>query len=407
MIKATILSIGSELLNGRTINSNATFIGKQLSSAGIEVAQCITIPDTLDAIWSGLKQCIAISDIVITTGGLGPTNDDITKQAIADFCSLKLVRSKIELKRLEHFFYTRGRELNKLNQSQADYPETADIFENILGTASGFHIAQNGKHIYSCPGVPYEMEYLVEKEFLPHILSIFPSKKETTTLVYRTSNAPESTLYTLAEDIILADNQVEFAFYPTFMSVDVKVTLPLLKVDKKKKKIEDLYKDYLYSRDEEISLQEVVGKLLVKQNATVSFAESCTGGLISHSVAQYSGASNYFKGSIISYSNEVKQSELGVLTETLETFDAVSHECVKEMADGVREKLKTDYSLSISGIAGPTGGTEEKPVGTVFIGISSSKGTFSEKFQLGIKRTLIQRRAVTKAIWLLLQELKK
>lgn len=407
MIKVSIISIGTELLNGRTVNTNATFMGKQLTEIGVETIRCLMIPDTKTDIVNSLEFCKKDSDIVILSGGLGPTNDDITKFVLNDFFGGKLVTNSSELERLEELFSSRNIHFSEVNKTQAAYPDNCDIMINLFGTASGMHFEKDNTHFYCTPGVPHEMTHLVVEKIIPHIKENCSVSDELKTLTFRCCSYSESQMFMDMEDLINENPDLDFAFYPHFLLVDLKVRGTQESLKKVEKELDKRLKQKMYGRNEQVSLEETIGHLLREKLFYLSTAESCTGGLIANKITQISGSSDYFKGAIISYSNEIKQSELNVSEDILNTFGAVSSECVEQMAHNVKQKYKTDFSISVSGIAGPNGGSEEKPVGTVWFAISSPSGTKTISKNLGKGRIQIQERAATFSLWLLYNELIK
>jgi len=406
MISASIISIGTELLNGKTINSNATYMGKRLNDIGIPTKRCLMIPDTSEDIINALQLCEKDSQIILLSGGLGPTNDDITKYTLNTYFNGTIQRSESELSRLEHMFSKRGYTLTDINKAQADYPDVCDILVNTQGTASGMHFEKDSVHYYCTPGVPYEMRYLMDHEILPDAIKRLSISKTFETYTYRTCAIGESHMYERLEDIITENPSLEFAFYPHFMLVDLKVKGEPHLLKKFDAEIERRIQDHLYSKDESVSLPMAIADKLVKAKHTLATAESCTGGLISNKLTHASGVSACLKGGVVAYSNEIKETKLDVPSELIATHGAVSSECVIAMAEGVKRSFNTDYAISVSGIAGPLGGTPEKPVGTVWFGISTPQETVSFTRNLGNERQLIQERAASYALWLLYSHIK-
>ena len=407
MIKASIISIGTELLNGRTVNSNATYMGKQLTEIGVETIRCLMIPDKKNDIISSIEFCKKDSEIVLLSGGLGPTNDDITKFVLNDYFGGKLIVNTSELKRLEELFSSRNIHFSEVNKMQASYPDVCDIMINLRGTASGMHFEKEGTHFYCTPGVPHEMLHLIEEKIIPHIKENLVISNELKTLTFRCCSYSESQMFMDIEDLINQNPDLDFAFYPHFLLVDLKVRGSRKSLDIVEVELDKRLNQKMYGRNEQISLEETVGILLRKKSFYLSTAESCTGGLIANKITQISGSSDYFKGSIVSYSNDIKMSELNVSEKILNSVGAVSSECVEQMAKTVKEKFSTNFSVSVSGIAGPNGGSEDKPVGTVWFGISSPTETKTITKNLGKGRVAVQERAATFALWLLYNELIK
>jgi nicotinamide-nucleotide amidase len=404
---ASIISIGAELLNGRTINSNSTFIAKELSQFGIKVKRSLSITDELNDMLEAFTLCQNDSDIVICTGGLGPTNDDITRKATLVYFSDDLIQVDSELERVTDLLKARGFDLNRVNKEQALYPSKANILVNDLGTASGFALMKDKTRFYFLPGVPYEMSFLIKNRVLEDLTKHFSLGKAQDFNVYRIGRFSESKLYELIEDIINANPDLEFAFYPHFILLDLYVKGDRIKIDKVNTELIKRIEKYVYSYSEQLDLVDTIAKKLNEQKSSLACAESCTGGLLSHFITQKAGSSSFFLGSIIAYSNEIKQLELGVSHEVITNDGAVSERTVKMMAKRIREQFKSSYSIAITGIAGPGGGTDDKPVGTVWLAVSSKEKTISESLNLGTKRELIQQRAAYIALHMLWQHFLK
>lgn len=387
MAKAGILTIGDELLIGQTVNTNSAWIGRELALVNIRVMKNLTVSDEKQEILNGLQLLEKDCDIVLITGGLGPTKDDITKYTLAEYFNMKLVRNDSILTKLEDFFAKRGREMLEVNRQQADLPDGCSIIENKNGTASGMWFEKKNKVFVSMPGVPYEMKGMMTDSIIPKLIE----KYKPETVFHRTVLTQGLGESFLAEILKEWENELRangnsLAYLPSPGIVKLRITSGGKSVAELKK-IVDGYADTLYLLipewifgEGEETLEEIVGKLLRRNKKTVSTAESCTGGYISHLITSVSGSSDYYLGSVVSYSNKVKTEQLGVDEKLFTTFGAVSQEVVEQMAEGVRKKLNTDYSIAVSGIAGPDGGTDEKPVGTVWIAIGTPQGVISKKF---------------------------
>jgi len=387
MIKAEIISIGDELLIGQTINTNAGFIGQQLSRMGIDVIRATAIADQKQAIFHALNEAIVIADLVLITGGLGPTKDDMTKIFLAEYFGSKLVRNDEILKKIEEYFSKRHRDMLEANRQQADLPDNCVVLSNPVGTASGMWFEKNGKIIISMPGVPYEMKAIMEGEVLPKLKQIFPLPH----IVHRTiltQGLGESFIADIVKDWEnrLRNDGLSLAYLPSPGMVKLRITargedknVLAAKVKTYENELATLIPELIYGYETE-SLESIIGKLLKEKQQTLSTAESCTGGYIAHRITSVSGSSDYFIGSVISYSNRIKTDELGVNENDLKNKGAVSKEVVEQMATGIQKKFKTDYAIAVSGVAGPDGGSEEKPVGTVFISIAYPGGVSSKKY---------------------------
>lgn len=406
-MQAEIISIGDEILIGMTVDSNAAWMGSQLTNIGIEVHQMTSISDEREHILKVIDESLRRSDLVLVTGGLGPTSDDITKKTLSDYFNTRLVEDKDVLENIREFIKSRGLQMNENNVRQAEVPEACRVLPNKLGTAPGMWFEKDGKVLVSMPGVPYEMKYIMEKHVIPGIEEHFsrPNIKYRLVMTFGTF---EAHLAEILEDFEseLPDN-VRIAYLPT--SGIIKLRLTGRGEDKEEidrllsAQIEKLYNiipEYIYGLDG-ITLEEALGNLLRDKGLTVSTAESCTGGHLSAMITSVSGSSDYFTGSVIAYDNRIKKEMLAVSEKTLAQHGAVSKETALEMAKGIRNRYKTDYGISTTGIAGPEGGTEEKPVGLVWVAVSSENGDYAEKHNFAFSRTNNIRRASLAAMNLL------
>lgn len=396
---AIILTVGAELLSGKTLNSNALFIGKRLSSSGWLVVRQIACRDSIDEIKQCLGESLAKASLVIVSGGLGPTPDDLTRDAIARYFDSPIAFSETQFKRIETFYHSRGKTPPSLVRAEAMYPKKATPVLNDFGLAMGFYIVQNKKMVVALPGVPYEMESMFEHQVEPAIKKFFPGVKKPNALTVRTCGISEpEVMEKLGEDFF--DRPFDFGIYPDIGEVCVRITASDSKVlNFCKKRIQERLGEKVYAW-KEVSLAEVVSQLLMQKKKTLAAAESCTGGLFSHELTRFSGASGFFIGSIVAYQNKIKGRYLQVSNQTLKKDGAVSESCAKEMAAGIVKQFNSDYGISITGIAGPDGGTAKKPVGLVYIALSSKKEKWTEVrcFQFHGKRLQMQRRAVKKAL---------
>jgi nicotinamide-nucleotide amidase len=390
-MQADIITIGDELLIGQTINTNASWIGKELSIQGVNIGRSTTISDTREEILSAIDEAFRRSDFVIVTGGLGPTKDDITKETLCEYFETSLESKPDVLERIKSYFEQKGREMLPTNIQQADLPKDCIVLDNYLGTASGMWFEKNGKVLVSIPGVPYEMKALMTKEVMPRAKAFFGfSGTYHETLM--TQGIGESWLADKIadwEERIYKDG-LSLAYLPSPGIVKLRLTA---KDGAEKSKLikgyfDELRKElpkYAYGMNGE-SIFEVVADLLRSRGCTLSTVESCTGGGLANAFVQLPGASDFFQGGFITYSNQLKMNLANVQQKSLEKFGAVSEEVVTEMAVGGRTQLKTDYCIAVSGIAGPDGGTEEKPVGTVWIAVSSAESTIAKSFRFGNDR---------------------
>jgi len=406
-MQAEIISIGDEILIGMTVDSNAAWMGRELTNLGIEVYQMFSISDNREHIIKVVDECMNRSDLVLVTGGLGPTNDDITKETLSDYFNTRLVQDEKILGDIERFIKSRGLEMNENNRRQAEVPEDCRVLPNELGTAPGMWFEKDGKVLVSMPGVPYEMENIMKNHVLPGIADHFnrPFIKYRLVMTFGTF---EAHLAEILEDFEKELPQsVRLAYLPTSGIIKLRLTgrgedeeETDRILDEQIKKLYDIIPEYIYGLDG-ISLEEVSGKLLREKKQTVSIAESCTGGNLSRMITSVPGSSDYFTGSVIAYDNRIKEEILGVSEKALEEQGAVSKEVALQMAKGIRKKYGTDYALSTTGIAGPGGGREDKPVGTVWIAISSDEGDYAEKHNYAFSRSNNIRRASLAALNLL------
>lgn len=385
-INASIITIGDELLIGQTIDTNSAFIAQELNKAGVWVHRRLAVGDVYDDIWKALDEEGKHSSIVIVTGGLGPTADDITKPLLCKYFGGQLVVNEKVLAHVKYLFeqvYRRPGALLERNLKQAEVPDVCTVLHNERGTAPGmmFGPQSNGTVYFSLPGVPHEMKGLTVKEVIPRIKALFPLP----VIVHKTLLTAGIGESMLAEQISDFENSlpatIKLAYLPNFGMVRLRLTSQgdnkdQLETDMQSyfEELQKAVKQYLVTNEDE-GLEKVVGKILLQQNQTMGLAESCTGGYISHLITSIPGSSAYFKGSVVSYSNEIKEAVLGVSSSTLQTEGAVSEATVREMVSGALTTLQTDYALAVSGIMGPDGGSEEKPVGTVWIATGNKEKT--------------------------------
>ena len=392
-MKAEIITIGDELLIGQVIDTNSAFIATKLNEAGIYVHQITSVSDNKEHIIEALTNAAQKADLIVITGGLGPTNDDITKLTLCEYFNVGLKFDAEAYKDVEYVFKIRGREVTEVNRRQADLPENCIALRNKNGTAPGMWFDVNGKIYVSMPGVPYEMKALMEDEVIPKLKAKFTLP----VIVHRnvlTIGIGESML---AEKIADWENSlsqvgIKLAYLPSIGMVRLRLSTrgedrAVLEknVENKITELKNLVGEYIFGYEND-TLEGIVGNLLKGNKQTVSLAESCTGGYISHLITAIAGSSDYYKGSVIAYSYEIKTLELGVSAEVLNKKGAVSQEVVEQMASAVRKKFNTDYSIAVSGIAGPGGGTPEKPVGMVWIAIATPEKVFSKKCQFANNR---------------------
>jgi nicotinamide-nucleotide amidase len=388
---AEIISIGDELLIGQTINTNASWIGSELSLLGIRVKWVDTISDSQQDIIDTIDLALTRSDLVVVTGGLGPTKDDITKHTLCSYFNTDLVINEEVLARVKEYFEKRGREMLDVNVQQAALPRSCEVIHNFYGTACGMWFEKNGKILISLPGVPYEMKGMMKDEVLGKIQNYFQAKA----LYHKTiltTGIGESYLADQIEDWErrVLDQGFGLAYLPSPGLVKLRLTSYNGKQDSEKielllKEVEDRFPANVYGYEED-TLPQVIGKLLLEQNKTLGTVESCTGGGVSGAIVSIPGSSAYYLGSLITYSYDLKTKLAGVNSETLLNYGAVSMETVIEMARGGKQSLGVDYCISISGVAGPDGGMPDKPVGTVWMAIAHENGCETKKLMLGDNR---------------------
>lgn len=392
---AEIISIGDELLYGQTLDTNAHWISHKLDEYNIKVFQRTTIGDDSDQILNAFATAAERVDIVLITGGLGPTKDDLTKPLLAKYFGVGMVHHEEVLRDITLLFAKASREVTALNAQQAELPANCEKITNPVGTAPGMWFYENNTVFVAMPGVPYEMKSIMTQGILPKIHEMF-SKGVLHHHIIKTIGITESSLSDLIEDWeVNLPKHIKLAYLPTKGQVKLRLTgsgddLNTLKqeIDALQMAIMPKIAKYVYGFGAD-SLEGVIGQLLNKNNLTLATAESCTGGYLAHMITSVPGSSRYFKGSVIAYSNEVKTAQLGVSTEDLKQQGAVSEEVAKAMAEGVRKALNTDIAIATTGIAGPDGGTIEKPVGTVWIAYSDKHKTLAKKFNFSRDRTFI------------------
>ncbi len=392
---AEIISIGDELLYGQTLDTNAHWISHKLDEYNIKVFQRTTIGDDADQILNAFATAAERVDIVLITGGLGPTKDDLTKPLLAKYFGVGMVHHEEVLRDITLLFAKASREVTALNAQQAELPANCEKITNPVGTAPGMWFYENNTVFVAMPGVPYEMKSIMTQGILPKIHEMF-SKGVLHHHIIKTIGITESSLSDLIEDWeVNLPKHIKLAYLPTKGQVKLRLTgsgddLNTLKqeIDALQMAIMPKIAKYVYGFGAD-SLEGVIGQLLNKNNLTLATAESCTGGYLAHMITSVPGSSRYFKGSVIAYSNEVKTAQLGVSTEDLKQQGAVSEKVAKELAEGVRKALNTDIAIATTGIAGPDGGTIEKPVGTVWIAYSDKHKTLAKKFNFSRDRTFI------------------
>lgn len=386
--KAELLTIGDEILYGQINDTNSQWMSQELDQVGIRVVRKTTVGDNREDILNAFKEAESRAQIVLITGGLGPTNDDLTKPLLAEYFNCGLEMDQEALEEVTAFFNSKGREITPINEKQAELPTCAEKITNALGTAPGMWLERNGCVFVSMPGVPYEMKRMMTKIIIPRLQEHFHTDVIYHKLV-KTIGKGESWLADEIKEWEEAlPEHIKLAYLPSLGQVKLRLTAVGPSMDDLKQQVEDQITSlkkyawkYIYGYDKD-EIQAVVGEILIENDLTISLAESCTGGYVSHLITSTPGSSAYYNGSVVPYQNEMKDNILRVQQETLQKFGAVSEETVIEMANGVRKLFNSSIGVATSGIAGPGGGTPEKPVGTVWIAYADGNQTIARKLQL-------------------------
>lgn len=398
-MRAEIITIGDELLIGQVVDTNSAWMAERLNEIGVELYQITSVHDTREHIIAALNEAFSRADIVLTTGGLGPTNDDITKHVLCDYFGTHLVENARVRAHIQELYSSRPDVLNRLTATQWLVPESAEILENRVGSAPLMVFHHGHQLLASMPGVPYEMKIAMEEQILPYI------GRQKAAIIHKTlqvTGIPESALAILLEDYEREmPNTVHLAYLPKDGIIRLRLSSYGDNSETEMQQLFDRLKQ-LVSRymiaDNDQPLEVLVGERLKQAGKTIATAESCTGGKLASLLNKHAGSSAFYLGSVISYDNSVKTKLLGVSEELIKTHGVVSEEVVKQMACAVRTLLGADYTIATSGVAGPAGGSEQKPVGTVWIAWATPKNTYAERFQLGKLREQITDRACMKAL---------
>jgi len=394
---AEILTIGDELLIGQTVNTNAAWLGEKLNQSGFRVGRTTVIADEREAILSALDDALNRASLVLVTGGLGPTKDDITKKTLCEFYQTDLVMHEETLERVEGFFRSRGLEMLDMNRHQAEMPRSCTIIPNYRGTANGMWFEKDGKVVVSMPGVPHEMQEMVEREILPRAMAFF----ERPPIYHRTiltCGMGESYLANAiaAWEESLAVDQIKLAYLPTPGIVKLRMSSysgesykeVQERIKKREEELHGIIGEIIFGYEQD-TLAGVLGRLLIDRGQTLCVAESCTGGYLSHLITSVPGASDFFAGGVVAYTYSMKDHQLGVSGGMLASEGAVNETTALQMARGAKDRLQTTFAISTTGIAGPSGGTEDNPVGTVWVGIAGPDRAFAHKFRFGKSRERI------------------
>ncbi len=402
---AEILSIGNELLAGLTVNTNAAYLARQLRSVGIETRWITTIADTKEEIIGALKTAARRADVLISTGGLGPTPDDITKLALCEYFGVQMRFDAEVFEDVRTFIANRNIALNKVNREQAVIPQADRVLRNKRGTAPGLYFVRDAHHFFFLPGVPGEVYYLTENEVIPLLKEVFHLQPPKTHLL-RTTGIPESRIIEKIGDVVEEYKDIRLAFLPRFRGVDLRFTAPSNEphilnrfgtfVDEVRLRLSK----YIFTEQEE-EMEAVIGRILKEQGLTLAVAESFTGGLIGDLLTNIPGSSEYFLGDLVTYSNESKMKFLNVQAKTLEKHGAVSTQTVAEMVRGVQQQFDSHCAIATTGIAGPGGATEKKPVGLCYVAARVGERERVKEFHLGNERIMNKRRGAIAALELL------
>jgi nicotinamide-nucleotide amidase len=413
---ADIITIGDEILIGQIIDTNSAFIAKELNKIGISVYQITSVQDDCEHILQALEESKAHADIVIVTGGLGPTKDDITKHTFCEFFNDELVEDKKVLAHVEKLFakYISSTQISDLNRKQAWVPSKAKVLHNENGTAPGMWFYEDGTTFISLPGVPFEMKHLIREVVVPELVRFYDRPH----IIHKTIHTYGMGESAIAQKIEEWEDDlpkfIKLAYLPSLGKVRLRLTAKGKDYDTlshaielESQKLYPLIGDIIHGTEDEETIEEVIAKLLTKNGRTLATAESFTGGAIAEQIAAMPGASAYFKGSVVCYATEVKVNVLGVPKEVVHKHSVVSEQVAIAMAKGVQKILKTDFAIATTGNAGPTKGDSDADVGTVFIGIASPTHVFALEFNMGNQRERIVQKSVNKAFELLKKEILK
>lgn len=413
-MRAEIITIGDELLIGQVVDTNSAWMAERLNEIGIELYQITSVHDQREHIIAALDEAFSRADIVLTTGGLGPTNDDITKHVLCEYFDTHLIEDQRVRAHITDLYRERPDVLNRLTATQWLVPQSAEILENRVGSAPLMVFHHGAQILASMPGVPYEMKIAMEEQILPYInVQWTKDNGQRTSIIHRTlqvTGIPESSLAILLESFEASmPTGLHLAYLPKDGIIRLRLSsygeLTQEEMDRWFEELKTLVADYLIADTDE-PLEVILGNLLKAKGQTIATAESCTGGKLASLLNKHAGSSAFYWGSIISYDNSVKEHLLGVPAELIKAHGVVSEEVVRVMAESVRKSLNTNYGISTSGIAGPSGGSVEKPVGTVWIAWATPEGTTAECFHLGKLREQITDRACIKALVGMIKKLK-
>ncbi|MBT8188079.1 MAG: competence/damage-inducible protein A [Croceitalea sp.] len=412
-MQAEIITIGDEILIGQIVDSNSAFIAKELNKIGVSVYQITSVQDDKAHILSALNEANKRSQIIIITGGLGPTKDDITKHALCEYFDDQLVKNDQVLSHIEYLFKKYiTTPISDLNRQQALVPKSAQVLTNKFGTAPGLWMDKNGASFVSLPGVPFEMKGLITNEVIPRIMAKYqrPHIIHKTIMTYGWGESAIANVIEKWEEQLPA--YIKFAYLPSLGRVRLRLTAKgtdknflQIAVNEEAKKLYPLIGEIIYGEEEDESIEALIAKLLTQKGMTLCTAESFTGGKIAQELTSLAGASKYFKGSIVSYATETKIKVLGIDPKLVEKHSVVSEKVAMAMANNVKKLMDSDFAIATTGNAGPTKGDSAVDIGTVYIAVSSPNGTFAKKFTMGNHRERIVQKSVNKAFELLQKEI--
>ncbi|MDR0645493.1 MAG: competence/damage-inducible protein A [Elusimicrobiota bacterium] len=405
IMKAAIITIGDEILLGQITDTNSQYIAKQLTNIGIEIIKIYSISDKKEEIKAAIDAALEYADLVLTTGGLGPTKDDLTKKVLADYFRTELVFNKQAFKWLQEIFASKKALMNEYNRTQALLPKNCKILRNYKGTASAMCFKKGSKVLISLPGVPFEMEHLMQTQVMPLLKEKYKSSRLRYKVlnVYNIAEAELALILSRFEESLPAG--ITLAYLPSLEMVKLRLTAKGTAVPKLEKyagKLKTVLKNLYFTEGENNSPQRSLAEILTIKKLTLSTAESCSGGNIAHIITSIPGSSAYYLGGVVAYSNELKKNLLNVNSASLKKYGALSESVAKQMAENIRKITGSDYSVATTGIAGPAGGTPEKPVGTVWIAVSGNKETLAERFLFSANRERNMAKASIKALQMLL-----
>lgn len=411
-MQVEIITIGDEILIGQIVDTNSAWMAVELNKAGFDIVQITSVHDNESQITEALNLSLSRAEVVLITGGIGPTKDDITKQTLCKYFESKLIFNTEVYEDIANLLRNRARAMNELTKSQAMVPDKAQIIRNSLGTAPITWFEEHGQVVVSMPGVPYEMKQVMTEAIIPRLQRCFQPES----IIHQTilvSGYPESALA-----IQIADwennlpEHIHLAYLPNFNIVKLRLSAKNFEyeatqevINGKVAALKSILGDAIIA-EEDISLEELVGRYLTKLGKTLATAESCTGGYIAHRITSVAGSSRYFKGSVVAYNNQVKEQVLHVKNKDLVSYGAVSQEVVEQMAASALKLMQTDFAIATSGIAGPDGGTSEKPVGAVWIALATKEKMISKSFQFKLNRQLNIERTTQTALLMLLDSVR-